>query len=117
MRLFQHLTQCSTAIQMFLNCMNNYQCLLPLTSTDANIDDIQWTKTERLLARDVTSMNTRSDDQTYSILKNLPIPPGGYRFSLRQQQEQWLFFKEYHDQLPVSLCLDIFDMNIIALRT
>lgn len=114
-RLFQHLTQCPVAIQLFLNCMTAYGCLVPMALAEAAVDELEWSSTDPPRARDVASNKTRSDDETRSILKQLKAPPTGYRFSLRQQQEQRTFFKHYGEHLPVDHDLDLFDMDIIAL--
>ena len=88
-----------------------------MTSIEVAIHEIDWRKTDKLLVRDDVPTNTRDGDETRAILKHLKTPPDGYRFSLPQQQEQWLFVQQYQEQLPMDSHLDIFDMRVLAICT
>lgn len=59
------------------------------------------------------SPKMRSDLDVKSLIDNLPIPPRGYSFSKQQRDQQFEFFKNFHDQLPLSKDLDMYRADVI----
>ena len=132
MRLYRHSTLCETAMQMFLECNPQYWCCVPMKDTDANNADRVYAQiaTTRncmnnvYLADDSTEDQSstiaplmRTDEETKWYVDNLPLPPNGYRFSSRQRNEQYLFFKNKQDLNKPSPHLDLYNATIVFVRT
>lgn len=144
MLLYQHLPRCHLVLQHFLERNPNYWCLVPMSFVEAKDDDIVRVSTSACsppsvaansiynaprpffpesptfvvkpqFFEEVLRNNTRNENECIWLAKNLPKPPSGYRFSLRQIQEQLDFFKfkkETHI-LPEHL-VDCYRYTIIA---
>lgn len=131
MRLYRHSTMCGKAVQMFLNCNSHYWCCVPMKNADADQDDFIHVeipsivhrshnnshKTEPLNDQRLLNSSLRTDDEVQSFIDHLPIPPAGYRYSQRQQAEQYLFFKYKRDLLPPSPHLDLYNATIVFVCT
>lgn len=106
--LYQHLTQCSVAIQLLLNRTPHYWCFIPMTDEEADKDD-QVNSSKEFQYEG--SPRERTDDETEWYFNHLPQPPLGTRFSQYQQKQQKFFFKHGYDLLCLPpRHLDLFDM-------
>ena len=93
MLLYQHLMQCSTVIQLFLDKNPSYWPFLPMTIAEANQDNTIY---QQMRARKTTPANMFQFCQgvsTRNFLNNIPRPPAGYKFSNRQVEKQIKFFQ------------------------
>lgn len=118
MRLYRHSTLCGTAMQMFLDCNPQYWCCVPMKHTVAENDDRiyqQIPSTINIIANQssINRKNIRGDEEVQWYMYNLPLPPAGYRFSQRQQHQQYLFFKYNQDFIMPSSHLDLYNATII----
>jgi hypothetical protein len=115
MPLYQHLIQCSAALQLLLNRSAYYWCLVPM-----DIEDLQKSQgqEEDQETDNVTSQNwsprERTKQEVEWCLANVPKTPDGTRFSRLQLQQQKMFFKNGSDLLSLPpRHLDIFNMTIV----
>ena len=86
-----------------------------MKNIDATNDDSIYTPTSTHIY-DPSSQNTeliRSDEEIQWYVDNLPSPPHGYRFSQRQRDEQYLFFKFKRDLITPSSHLDLYNATIV----
>ena len=115
MRLYRHSTLCSTAIQMFLQLNRNYWCCIPMKKLDAIEDDQLYRAMCTTIHEETTIMRSEEDTQWY--IDHLPKPPDGYRFSQRQCNEQYLFFKYKCDLIPLSSHFHLYNATILFVCT
>ena len=118
MRLYRHSTLCSTAIQMFLRCNPQYWCCVPMKESDAKQEDRLYAQKHQSLFDPPAEemIFDRSDREIQTYIDHLPSPPRGCRFSQRQRDEQYLFFKNKRDLIPPSVHLDLYNATIIFVR-
>ena len=126
-KLYQHSTECSTALQMFLTCQPTYWCFVPMTLEQARIDDATITSAERsILAQyqmhdsrqvveEATSAFTRDPTLVRWCVDHVPASPPNYQFSLRQKSEQYEFFRDRLDLFPTRF-LDLYNAAIVIAR-
>ena len=55
----------------------------------------------------------RTDEEIRWHIDRLIVPPTGYRFSQRQRDEQYLFFKHKRDLLPISSQCQLYRSTIL----
>lgn len=55
----------------------------------------------------------RTDEQIQWHINNLTLPPPSYRYSQRQRDEQYLFFKYKRDLLPISNQFHLYQSKIL----
>lgn len=110
-RLYQHLTECSSAIQLLLNCSKYYWCFVPISDTDIeqdrpfDIDDEQF-----------HSSQERTDDEVNRLMAHVRSPPSGTSYTRKQIEQQRRFFKYAFDRLFLPpRHLDIFTFMPIYL--
>lgn len=118
MDLYRHVAHCHVALQLFLNNYRAYWCLIPMTYREADVDDLlyQYENERKIQPFDIRTTltnDTRTDDLVYWCINHLPQPPDHYRFSQRQRQQQFQFFKTKLDCSPLSRHLDIYDASIV----
>lgn len=100
MRLYEHLTHCRKALQLFLEHNPNYWCFIPMKMSDAQFDDLSY-----------AAVSTDESD----FISHVPKPPQGYLFSKRQRAEQYEFFQTFNPkQSHLYSTLDFYRMAIIA---
>ena len=106
MDLYQYIAHCHVAIKMFLKHYSTYWCLIPMTDEKAGFDDYLYEQRmiyqsnvhlENLSADGLNSfeiINNEfcSDDIVNWYINHVPQPLVHYRFSKRQQYEQYHFF-------------------------
>lgn len=112
MWLYQHLTECPFALQMFLNYHPEYWCLIPMKSIDADIDNqLHVLRTTVQLPMNRTIRNL----DIYTLIQNIPKPPIGYNFSHRQMKQQ--FDPILHltpPTEPFQINATLYNMSIVA---
>ena len=128
MRLYRHSTLCGTAMQMFLDCNPQYWCCVPMKHIDAQNDDCIYQQIHSTInildahhrhentidhQPSINRANIRGDEEVQWYMDSLPLPPAGYRFSQRQQHQQYLFFKYNQDFIMPSSHLDLYNATII----
>ncbi|CAF1354555.1 unnamed protein product [Rotaria magnacalcarata] len=125
MDLYRHIGHCDVALQTFLNLCPTYWCLIPMTNEEADMDDHRCKTVDTSQSHLQTSIHQnlnpyvkqeneiRDDNTTYLCMQYLPRPPQDFRFSKRQHQEQYHFFKNKLDCLPFAQCLDIYSARIV----
>ncbi|CAF2264907.1 unnamed protein product [Rotaria magnacalcarata] len=109
MRLYQHLTHCSKALQLFLEDNPEYGCFIPMRMNEAQFDDLSY------------ATLTQVDNQTQNSMKidayltRVPKPPVDFSFSKRQQNEQRHFFQKFNCKQHFSYStLDFYHATIVA---
>jgi hypothetical protein len=107
MRLYQHLTQCPTVIQMFLDCNPQYWRFVPMLDQEAYVHDEQRGNLQAHIQR--------PDPTIEHKLKYVPIPPTGYRFSKYQKLKQYEYFYMKLDENLPNMNLDLYDAKPICL--
>lgn len=115
MLLYQHLLQCSTAIQMFLNANPLYWCFVPMLIAEADQEDINYEQQQ--IRRTTTAMTIGDLELDYDIktfLNNIPKCSTDYRFSKYQIKKQIEFFKRKLIHQPINNRLDLYNANIVA---
>ena len=116
MRLYRHSTMCGTAVQMFLECNPQYWCCVPMKDVDAKNDNLVYTDDSIAPRLSTIAERVRCDEEAQLCVDNLPVPPLGYRFSRRQRDEQYLFFKNKQDLTKPSSDLDLYNATIVFVR-
>jgi hypothetical protein len=129
-KLYQHSTQCTVALKIFLVCHPIYWCFVPMTREHAIIDNNNITSDERNIlmkynmndsqqqVEEETCPYTRKDTIVRECINNVPQPPhtsSNYQFSLRQRAEQYDFFYHQLDVYP-SRFLDLYNAAIVIVR-
>ena len=109
MDLYRHIVHCHVAIKMFLKYYSAYWCLIPMTDEKADFDDYLYEQKMIYYQSNVHLENLSNDDlNSFEIMDNefrsgaivnwcinhVPRPPVHYRFSKRQQYEQYQFLKK-----------------------
>ncbi|CAF1395843.1 unnamed protein product [Rotaria sordida] len=106
-RLYQHSTRCSKAIQLFLNVNPNYDGFIPISFDQAIVDD-----RNRII--EVSPINNFTD----LYIQNVPVPPNGYIFSNCQQEKQRKFFEKLHitksHDEKMFTSVDFYNVTVIA---
>jgi hypothetical protein len=110
MHLYRHSTECLVAIQMFLDQNPRYWRFVPMTYEDANHPAQMIT----MSTLDMKMMAVRSHDEIDPFIRDLPTPPANYRFSKRQNLQQYAFFLGKKDLIMPNLHLDLYNAKIIA---
>lgn len=113
--LYRHLTQCSAALQILLNCSSQYGCLIPMNHREADQQDTEFIQPH---ANEMYqwSARERTDDEVDWCLAHVREPIDGTRYSKLQLYQQRLFFKRGYDLLILPhRHLDIFDLSIVFL--
>ncbi|CAF2782366.1 unnamed protein product [Rotaria sp. Silwood2] len=114
MLLYQHPTQCSATIQMFLDYNKLYWRFVPMKIEEANQDDANYQRVCTTTATTTTKSNVHFDREIRKYLKDVPKPPAGYKFSKRQIEKQAEFFEKYCVSPPDNEQMDLYNANIIA---
>lgn len=96
MKLYQHSTQCSSAIQWFLDENPDYWVFVPEKVTE-------------------TQDQEKNENEIFMYVNNVPTPPNGFRYSPKQKQAIDQFFYEQKYLHSPNLKLDLYHANIIAL--
>jgi hypothetical protein len=113
MWIYQHSTQCLSAIQLFLDCHPEYWCLIPMKSEEAIGENNIPTLTTLLLPLNRTIKN--HDISTF--IDGIPKPSPGYTFSRRQFAEQFhLLLHMLDPMIKFNINVDLYNMAIIAVR-
>ena len=123
-KLYQHSTQCSVALQVFLKCQPAYWCFVPMTKEQVLIDDVHITAAQRnILAQYADSASIETEINEYQremtlvrwCVNHVPAPPLNYQFSLRQKIEQYEFFRDRSDRF-LSRFLDLYNAAMVIAR-
>ncbi|CAF1557995.1 unnamed protein product, partial [Adineta steineri] len=87
MLLYKHSARCSYAIQMFLDCNPQYWCFVPMSTMEAETQNLR---------SDLSSVCTAFDDKEASAyMTDLPpLPSGNYTFSAHQRSKQIQLLKD-----------------------
>lgn len=113
--LYRHLTECSAALQLLLNCSPQYWSFIPMDQDEADQLDRQISPID-FDPLPEWSCRERSDEEVDWCLANVPSPIDGTRFSRLQQHQQRLFFKHGYDLLILPhRHLDLFNLSIVFL--
>ncbi|CAF1450004.1 unnamed protein product [Rotaria sordida] len=123
MKLYQHLSECPIALQVFLKCHPQYWCFVPMTTEQALLDDdditpietSRWNALQSTLHDAIQTPVSRYErDQAFVhwCIKHIPTPPPNYQFSIRQRLEQHSFFQSYYVSQP-SRFLDLYNVSIL----
>ena len=120
MRLYQHSPRCAMVLQMFLNCYPQYWIFVPMTSSLAQQDNVNYRPGGNSMAtttnwRPTTRQATRNDNEIQLCLKNILIPPANYEFSKRQQDQQVDFFRYKKDQQLPDQSFYLYDASVIVI--
>lgn len=101
MQLYQHTSQCSIAIQLFLDANPSYWPFIPMTTAEANqaTTDIFYTNRNESLTK---------------FLNNIPVPPHGFKFSKRQIEQQSQWFQKNQMVTSINDHVNIYQAAIIA---
>ncbi|CAF1237545.1 unnamed protein product [Rotaria sp. Silwood1] len=113
MSLYQHPTQCSATIQMFLDYNKLYWRFVPMKIEEANQDDANYQRASATTTT-TTMSNVHFDKNIRIHLKHVPKPPADYKFSKRQIEKQAEFFQKYSTSPPTNEQVDLYNANIIA---
>lgn len=110
MRVYQHFTHCSAALNYFLEQNPKYWCFVPMKTNDAQFDDLSYSGIK------TSSKNTKQNTIIDSYIARIPQPPHDYTFSKRQLNEQCEFFETFDlQQYHLDSKLDYYHASIIAL--
>ena len=124
MDLYRHIVHCHIALQLFLNYYFIYWCLVPMSNEEADRDDQRpaHERPQNFLSdcssqpeynQKEATKTTRSDDDVHWYIDHLPLPPMNYRFSQRQRQLQYYFFKIKLDLWPLPRQVDVYNATIV----
>ncbi|CAF1336830.1 unnamed protein product [Rotaria sordida] len=108
-RLYQHITHCTKALQLFLEYNPQYWSFVPMKVIDAQYDDLSY--------RNISDVIRKEDSIKIenNYLARIPKPPPGYTFSQRQQDAQREFFENFHPQhYQFYSTLDFYRATIVA---
>ncbi|CAF1435936.1 unnamed protein product [Adineta steineri] len=111
MLLYKHSARCPYAIQMFLDCNPQYWCFVPMSTMEAETQN---------LTSDLSSVCTAFDcsltfpSNIHSCHDLLPLPSENYTFSMHQRSKQIQLLKDKHECLKSNLHLDLYNATIIA---
>ena len=106
-QLYQHLTRCPVALQMFLDYNPEYWPFIPMRMKYAEEQNLSYMKSKR---------KVRKTNSIQMLLDNIPLPPFDYQFSKQQKNEQIQFFQyEHHQHLPNVRC-DLCNATIIGIK-
>ncbi|CAF1172775.1 unnamed protein product [Rotaria sordida] len=120
-KLYEHSTQCSMALQLFLQCHPEYWCFIPMTHEQARIDNVNLTSAKRqLLVNYQDSLFIEREINRYErtmplvrwCVNHVPLPPSNYQFSLLQILEQYEFFHK-KSEVSVTRFLDLYNAAIV----
>jgi hypothetical protein len=111
MRLYRHSSLCSTAMQLFLDHNPDYWCLVPMKSNDADRDDQAMTSSMHDVIC-LSGTSVRNDGEVQAFSSNVPASMTGYRFSIRQKNEQRHFFTNKLDLIHPSMDFDLYHAAI-----
>ena len=109
MALYQHIRQCSAAIQLFLDSNPNYWRFVPMSIGEAEQEDINHRN---------FAFNTAIQNQDKNLMKwldNTPKPAPNFRFSNRQIAKQVEFYKLKLGNNPINDRAYPYNAKIIAL--
>lgn len=92
-----------------------------MTKANADVDDQKYENQQDLIKTESTLSNTisivsdyeRSSDSIRWCIDNLPTPPVNYRFSKRQREKQYDFFR-YRSELYPTRLLDMYYGTIVV---
>ncbi|CAF3876419.1 unnamed protein product [Rotaria sordida] len=104
MKLYQHSTHCSSAIQWFLDENPHYWPFIPRKITEAD---------EQREEKELVYYIAEPDSFTYA--NDVPTPPNGYRFSDEQKNAIDQFFREKIYLNTPNLHLDLYQAAIVAI--
>ena len=111
--LYRHLTECSVAIQLLLNCSPEYWSFIPMNHNEANEEDQKLGSTD-FEQYSGWSARERTDEEVEWCLANISTTIDGTRFSQLQLHQQRLFFKQGYDLLILPhRHLDIFNLSLV----
>ncbi|CAF3734674.1 unnamed protein product [Rotaria sordida] len=120
-KLYEHSTQCSVPLQLFLQCHPEYWCFVPMTHEQARIDNVNLTSAQRqLLVNYQDSLFIEREINRYErtmplvrwCVNHVPLPPSNYQFSLLQILEQYEFFHK-KSEVSVTRFLDLYNAAIV----
>ena len=119
-KLYEHSTQCPVALNVFIRCQPVYWCFVPISVEQAMADDTGLSSDEASILIDRSAHDTAEPLSPYHrhpslihwCLRNVPLPPQNYQFSLRQRVEQYGFFRDRLDLFPTRF-LDLYNAAII----
>lgn len=114
MLLYQHSSQCATAIRLFLERNPVYWHFVPLLAADVNQDNINFNRTPVKPNTTTNSSALFLDRPTQSFLAHIPDPPLGYKFADRQIEKQIHFFQNNIIKDPYQDTVYVFNAEIIA---
>ena len=104
--LYHHSATCSHGLQRFLDRNPHYWCFVPQRIADAEREDKEYvapptsvpptetTTGKPMLFASVLVDQYRKEEDAKRLMRQIPPPPTGYRFSHRQYDEQRQFFIE-----------------------
>lgn len=112
MKLYQHSTHCSVAMQIFLDANPQYWRFVPMSIEEAQRSEQQ--SIPHTYLSDQSDVNLRSKDDCFMYVEAVPKPPLGYTFSNRQILLQTQYFHKKRDQTLPNPQIDLYDATIVA---
>ncbi|CAF1687016.1 unnamed protein product, partial [Adineta ricciae] len=119
--LYQHSTQCSAALEIFLEENPSYWCFVPtkvaalsLSNTPSRNSPSLRTSNESSFTSVDESTRLRGEEEIRFLLRNIPKPPSGFVFSAQQRQQQAQFFQSARDRIVPRDLPDLYNADIIA---
>lgn len=126
MDLYRHMAHCHVALRLFLDLYPKYRCLIPMRANEVENDNFNYKNVlpSKMLQENNTDENftlpnmstdhqIRDKNTIYWCMQNLPRSPRQYRYSKRQHQEQYAFFKSNLDSFLLFKVADIYHPRII----
>ncbi|CAF4518539.1 unnamed protein product [Rotaria sp. Silwood1] len=104
MKLYQHSTRCSHALQWFLDENPEYWRFIPRKMSESD---------EQREEKELVHYFEEPDRLTYA--NDVPIPPNGYRFSYEQKNAIDRFFSDKLYLNTPNLHMDLYQTTIIAI--
>ncbi|CAF1431374.1 unnamed protein product [Adineta steineri] len=118
--LYKHSARCSYAIQMFLDCNPQYWCFVPMSTMEAETQNLTSDLSSVCTAFDLsltfpTNIHSYHDQEAGAYMTDLPpLPSENYTFSIHQRSKQIQLLKDKRECLKPNLHLDLYNATIIA---
>ena len=131
MLLYKHAARCPKTIEIFLKFNPIYWRFLPITNHEAIQQSRNYVIPSSLVILDsihptsIASKNreaiaatptTRSDEKVRTCMRNIPVVPPGYTFSISQRIKQFQYFKHKLDiKIKQDDSINLFIVALIAI--
>ncbi|CAF3826209.1 unnamed protein product [Rotaria sp. Silwood1] len=112
MKLYQHSTQCSVGMQIFLDANPEYWRFVPMPFEES--ERLEQKMIQPFIFSDELTWNIRSKEDTTVCVGSVPKPPPGYTFSNRQILLQTQYFHKTRDRTLPNCDIDLYNATIVA---